>query len=277
MNKLVLDNFSKVRPIILILPIFILFDFVFILFILNCLKPTNYINIQKDYFYIINHFLGRFPNIIFNLTQLGDALVILSFFIILVIYVPKIWEAFISGSLISLLFSSIFKKIFAMPRPAAILDNSTFIIIGKTLNGNNSLPSGHSITIFTVLTIVFFGFMPQKLYKKILFLVLLLFIGVVIISTRVGVGAHFPLDVFSGAIVGFLCGILGILFCNNFKLWNWVSNIKYLPVFVFLFIIGIIAILNNITKNNLIIFYFAILSLSISIYYTISKYVQKKY
>ena len=79
MNKLVLDNFSKVRPIILILPIFILFDFVFILFILNCLKPTNYINIQKDYFYIINHFLGRFPNIIFNLTQLGDALVILSF------------------------------------------------------------------------------------------------------------------------------------------------------------------------------------------------------
>ncbi|MCT6716620.1 phosphatase PAP2 family protein, partial [Staphylococcus aureus] len=88
-----------------------------------------------------------------------------------------------------------------VPRPAAVFDNNSFTVIGKTLSGHNSLPSGHSITIFTILTVLLFSFMPKKLNYKIIWITTFTFAGLMIAFTRVGVGAHYPLDVIAGGIL----------------------------------------------------------------------------
>ena len=48
--------------------------------------------------------------------------------------------------------------------------------------------------------------------------------------TRVGVGAHYPLDVIAGAILGYLSGILGIFINQKYKTWTWISDKRYYPV-----------------------------------------------
>lgn len=88
------------------------------------------------------------------------------FWVFFVLYAPKMWEALLSGSLVSLVFCSLLKNIFAVPRPAAIFDNEGFTIIGRRLSGCTSLPSGHSITVFTVLTVLMFALMPKRLWYK---------------------------------------------------------------------------------------------------------------
>jgi membrane-associated phospholipid phosphatase len=207
-----------------------------------------------------------------NLTQLGDALIFLSFLGIFIVYAPKIWESLISGLLASLLFSSILKNIFAIPRPAAVFDNNSFVIVGKKLSGFNSCPSGHSITVFTVLTVLLFAFMSQKLKYKITGFALLVITGLTIAFTRVGVGAHYPIDVITGSIIGYISGLAGIFISRKYKIWDWVNNKKYYPIFILLLLACCFILINKIINENLIIFYLSFISLIISLYIIIDVY-----
>src|SRR5690606_4706012 len=102
-----------------------------------------------------------------------DALIFFPFLIIFLYYAPKIWQALLTSSIISLLISATFKAFFAVPRPAAIYDNNSLVIIGKRTIGLTSLPSGHSITAFMIITILLYAFMPKKISHKIAWSVLL--------------------------------------------------------------------------------------------------------
>ncbi|MBC7524261.1 MAG: phosphatase PAP2 family protein [Flavobacterium sp.] len=265
-NSVVISNYSKLKPTIFALPFFLLVGVVLFLYSQNSLNIANYTLVQKDLFFWINSHLGQYPTVIFNLTQLGDASILLSFLIILVIYVPKMWEALLSASLFSLVFSWFFKNLFLVPRPSELYDNTSFIIVGKTAVGFASLPSGHSITVFTTLTVILFAFMPQKIIVKIFWILALMTIGLLIAFTRVGVGAHHPLDVIIGWIIGCFSGLLGIFFSLKYKLWNWINYKKYYPFFLILIIAGAISLILKIIADNLIIYYVALFSLLISFY-----------
>jgi membrane-associated phospholipid phosphatase len=241
----------------------------------NALNVDGYVNIQKDLFYFLNTKLSPFPKIQCNITQFGDAHIGMSFLTILIIYAPKIWESLLTGSLVSLVLSGFFKNLFKMPRPAAILDHANFTIIGKTLNGCSSLPSGHSITTFTIITIIMFGFMPKNLIQKIEWCISLLILGLIIIVTRVAVGAHFPIDVLVGSILGFLSGLLGILINQKYTIWMWINQKKYYPFFILLFVSCIIVLISKIRLENLLIYYLSIISLSFSLYKVIKIYAKK--
>ncbi|MBB6499045.1 phosphatase PAP2 family protein [Pedobacter cryoconitis] len=275
MNTNVINNYSKLKLSLFFLPAFLLITIVLFLYKQDSLSVDKYIQIQKNCFYFLNSKLSQYPDTLFNLNQFGDEIIFLSFLSIFVVYAPKIWESLISASLVSLIFSSLLKKIFAVPRAAAVFDNHSFVILGKTLTGNNSLPSGHSITVFTILTVLLFGFMPKKLKYKILWSIFIVITGLIFAFARVGAGAHYPLDVIIGCIIGYISGLLGIFINEKYKIWTWINNKKYYPIFILFFLICCILLINKIMNENLIIFYLSIISLIVSLYKIINVYVKK--
>lgn len=275
MNLNVINNYSKLKPSLFSLPISLLIAIVLFLYNKDSLNTDKYIQIQKDSFFLINYNLGQFPDIIYNITQLGDASIILSFLSIFILYAPKIWESLISASLASLIFSTVLKNIFQVPRPAVVLDNNCFVIIGKTAVGYASLPSGHSITVFTTFTVLLFAFMPEKLSYKILWALFIIITGLIIAFTRVGVGAHYPLDVIIGSIIGYISGLIGIFVSRKYKFWAWVNNRKYYPIFILLIPACCVSLISQIIGKNLIIFYLALIGLIVPFYKIVYAVVKK--
>lgn len=274
-NSSVIENLNKVKVSLFYIPLFLLTAIFFYLYFAGALSVERYVEIQKDIFIDINSTLGQFPSLMLNLTQLGDALIFLSFLTLLIIYAPKFWESLISASIVSAILSKFLKVLFSVPRPAAILDNETFIIIGKKLVGHSSLPSGHSITTFTIITVLMYAFMPKKISSKVAWVILLIGLGFIIISTRVGVGAHFPLDVIIGGIIGYISGLIGIFISKNNKLWAWIGNPKYYPFFIILFMVCCVVLGTKIYKENLLIYYLSMISLIVSLYKIIYGYIKK--
>lgn len=275
MNYKAIENFSKLKSSLLIIPLAIILILIFFLYTKNALTTEGYIAVQKDLFYDLNAQLSPYSILENNLTQMGDALIVLSILSIFFIYLPKMWEALIASSLLSLIFSAILKKVFAVPRPAAVLDQESFHIIGKVLTGHNSLPSGHSITVFTVISVIFFVFMPKKWSGKLIWCFVMVLSGLILISSRIAVGAHFPLDTIFGGLIGIISGLLGIFFVRRYNLWNWISDKRFYPIFMVLFMGCGIVLIQKITKENLVIFYIAIICLVVSLYQMVKNYAKK--
>ena len=274
-NTKVVDNFSTLKSYLFFVPVFLLSTIFLFLYSQNTLSVAHYIAVQKDWFFYINAHYSQFPNTIYNLTQIGDALIFLSLLSVLLLKAPKLWEALLSASIVSAIFSNVFKNLFAVPRPAAYFNTKSFTIIGQTLTGHNSLPSGHSITVFTILTVLLFSFMPKKILSKILWTIFIISVGLLIVFTRVGLGAHFPLDVITGSCLGGISGLAGIFITRNYKAWSWIGNKKFFPVFIILFLVCGIIIINKIRLENLIIFYFSLINLIVSLYQITYAYIKK--
>lgn len=274
-NNAVTDNFSKLKFSLFLIPLLFLSAIFLFLFRNDALTAAKYSEIQKPFFLFINSKLSQFPDLIYNLTQMGDALIFLSFLTMLILYAPKVWEALLSALLVSAVFSNVLKNIFAIPRPAATFDNNSFVIIGQKLTGHNSLPSGHSVTVFTILTVLLFAFLPKKWDSKVLWSLFVISGGLLLAFTRVGVGAHYPLDVLSGSSIGIISGISGIFISRKYPIWSWINNKKYYPIFILLFIFCAVVIINKIIDTNLIIFYLTLISLIVSLYQLIYAYIKK--
>lgn len=274
-NNVIVQRFSELKFYILLVPILILFSIAFVLYSKNSLSVVGYVQIQKDWFYLINSKLSPYPTTIYNLTQIGDCLILLTLLTILIIYTPKLWEALISASLISAIFARVLKTFFLIPRPAQIFDESSFTIVGRRLIGHSSLPSGHSVTIFTILTVLLVAFMPKKPINKFLWISFILITGLSVAFTRTGVGAHHPLDVIVGCTVGSISGFLGIFISRKYKIWAWISNKKYYPIFIILFTACIIVVIAKISIDNLFIYYLSLTSLLFSLYKITHVYLKK--
>lgn len=277
LDTIVTNNFENTKVRLLIPSILLLLFIAFMLFLEKSFSVDGYVKIQENVFFYLNSKLSELPNLQYNLTQLGDALILFPLLSIFIIYAPKLWGAILTSGLISLVISFLLKKIFAVPRPAAMFDNDSFVIVGKTLSGNTSLPSGHSITIFTITTLLLFAFMPKETKTKIVWSIFIPLLGLGIAFSRVGVGAHYPLDVIIGSTIGYITALLGIFINNKVHWWTWINNKKYYPIFMVLFTICGIAILKKIVDTNLAIYYFSIVAIVSTLYLMIKVYVKKEY
>lgn len=275
LNSAVLEKYSQLRLSLFVLPFFLVLALVVFLYSQNALNVVHYVEIQKNYFYLINAKLSQYPILIYNLTQIGDALVFFAILSPFIIYTPKLWEALLSTALVALVLSRVLKDIFAVPRPAQIFDVKSFTIVGEKLIGFSSLPSGHSITIFSTLTILLFAFLPKKIFSRTMWGLAVMLLALLLSSTRVGVGAHHPFDVISGGIVGYISGLAGIFISLKFKIWNWINCTKYYPIFILLFLIGVVVLVIKIKVENLVVFYLALTSLLYSLYILIYVYIKK--
>lgn len=278
LNHKVTANLTNVKLSLLFLPTALLV--VVILFLLKerSFSVAGYIDVQKELFLYLNGTLAKNPVLQDNLTQLGDVAIFFPLITIFIIYAPKLWEALLTSAIISLIVSAALKKIFAVPRPAAVFDHDSFTIIGETLAGHTSLPSGHSIATFVVISTLLFAFAPlHNTFAKILWSIFLLTIGLFIASSRVGVGAHYPLDVVVGSTLGYMITVVGTVINNKTNWWAWIRNRKYLPIFMLLFVVLGGAIVKKIIDDNLFIYYLALFSLVITFYFMVRTYVEKKH
>lgn len=103
------------------------------------------------------------------------------------------------GGGIGFLISNLIKNILKIPRLNVATD--TFFIN----EGIYSFPSGHTTFFFTMATIMFFH---HKKVSAILFL-----LGAMVGYSRVVIGVHFPVDIFGGAMLGIIIGLI----LNNIK------------------------------------------------------------
>lgn len=99
------------------------------------------------------------------------------------------------------------KALAAAPRPAAVLPPEALHIIGDVLR-QGSFPSGHTVTAFTLAACwILTTRPPQRGMAAAVSLPLAFAIGL----SRVGVGAHWPLDVAVGALLGWLCAAVAVI------------------------------------------------------------------
>lgn len=275
MNEVVITNFNKINPRLFLFPFFIILILVLFFLMNDAFSVQGYVAIQKDWFYDLNHYFGKYEATAFNLTQLGDASIFLSFLILLVIYAPKFWESLLSALLVSAVLCKFLKELFSIPRPAEILNKDSFIIVGRTLDGFSSLPSGHTVTVFTILTVILFAFMPKKIIYKGIWIFLLLGFGYLIGLSRVAVGAHFPFDVFIGSLIGYCSGVLGILITSRYKIWNWFCFKKFTPLFIIAIIACCVSVSIKIYYEKSLVFYLVLISLFVALYKFIYVYIKK--
>ncbi|WP_027392804.1 phosphatase PAP2 family protein [Aquimarina latercula] len=277
LDKIVHSNFTKVRLTPLI-PISIFFILLLIYFSWSTNELSfieNYILIQKNVFFVINENLSHASGLQNNLTELGDILILFPFLSIFIIYAPKFWEKLIVSSILALLMSVFLKKVFAVPRPAAVFDNNDFTIVGNALCGSSSLPSGHSIATFVVISTVLFAFLPKQKSAKLIWSLSLILLGLLISFSRVAVGAHYPLDVVIGCLIGFSAAIIGIKISNTFSWLIWFENKNTFPVLFTITAIWGLLIVKKMLLKDLAIYNLSLLSLMISQYIIILPYVKK--
>lgn len=170
---------------------------------------------QQDitWFRAINHAARELPDIFwtgFSLFGNGWACFALAF--PLIIYAPRLLIAGVCSGIFTGIFSRIAKMIADTPRPAGLLEQSSFHIIENPLL-HSAMPSGHTMTAFGIVTAIYLT-MDIQLRKKYFFLfILAIMTGI----SRMAVGAHWPEDVLIGATLGVICGICGAFLASKFK------------------------------------------------------------
>lgn len=139
-----------------------------------------------------------------HLTELGNGSIVGILALGLTLKYPAIAKRFLFITLMAGILIAGFKQLFADPRPAGVLAQTDFHIIGDVLK-RYSFPSGHTTTAFAMAGFIMLTF--SSLSLRISVLVLAVLAGV----SRISVGAHWPEDVLAGAALGLIIAYVGCL------------------------------------------------------------------
>ncbi len=157
------------------------------------------------------------------ITSCGDSLFALALLLLVARRFPQIVWLALPSALIATLLSRGLKAAFNTMRPGAVLPAEAFNLSGP-LYLTHSFPSGHTVTAF-VAAGSFAWFLPRAWMRWCAFAVALL-VGL----SRVGVGAHWPLDVLGGMAVGTLSVLLGSLAARRWPQWGLSAPAHFLSV-----------------------------------------------
>jgi membrane-associated phospholipid phosphatase len=139
-----------------------------------------------------------------HLTELGNGSIVGILALGLTVKYPAIAKRFLFITLMAGILIAGFKQLFADPRPAGVLAQTDFHIIGDVLK-QYSFPSGHTTTSFAMAGFIMLTFASVPL--RIFVLLLAVLAGV----SRISVGAHWPEDILAGAVLGLLIAYVGCL------------------------------------------------------------------
>ncbi len=191
------------------------------------MNPSQYASKQTSLFLSINHLLANAGNLFWqNITALGDGLLLFPLLSFLILKNIRAWAAFFGAIPMSTFLSHAAKAFFAMPRPAAIIEHDHINIIGHALTGATSLPSGHTITIFTTISILIWLLLKGEIKVKypMLWSISLLAIAILVALSRIAVGAHWPFDLVLGAMFGSVGGLSGLILTYKYTAWwHWMT------------------------------------------------------
>ena len=171
-----------------------------------------------------NGALAQIPSDVWSIvTLLGDAAVILALLSWLLFSKPHFWAAMLASVPAGAMISVSAKQWASASRPAAVLDSTTFNVIGPLLQ-YNSFQSGHSISAFAVFVAVlvtYYSARPRQRWRDIAIILGSLLTSVAVAVSRVAVGAHWPLDIAAGAAFGWLAGLSGAALALRVDWWSW--------------------------------------------------------
>lgn len=144
-----------------------------------------------------------------SLTTLGDGRIQLALMLPFCLRYPRVFWALFLGSIMAALISRGFKFWVPLPRPAAVLDASQITIIGARLTAH-SFPSGHTVSAFSFIVawVALLGW--WRALPIVAFAALAGF-------SRIAVGAHWPVDVLAGALIGIAGGWAGLRLSRHFR------------------------------------------------------------
>jgi len=143
-----------------------------------------------------------------GLSLLGNAWGVLAVTSPLLVLAPRLLWAWLCAVPFGVLFARLGKGLLDSPRPAAVVDNSLFRLVGEKLE-IASMPSGHTLTAFAVASSVYFALDARRRGRFVWLWLLAAAVGL----SRIAVGAHWPGDVAVGACLGVLAGGLGHRVC----------------------------------------------------------------
>lgn len=275
------DTWSNKQIIILISfpSIILLFSTIFFIILNNSPDRSSYWVNQISLFININQYLSSLSYFWINITQLGDALIFFPLVSFLIIWRPQAWASMFAAIPVATFLSIGGKYLAAIPRPAAVLDHRLFNIIGDTLTAHNSLPSGHTLTAFAIITAIM-GSLLLLPFKKIhyLYLLLGLCLASIIALSRIAVGAHWPFDTIIGALFGYIAGLTGVILTQRYKYWwIWLYKPKYYFIFGLILMVWSISLISlNTTGYNLPIIWLSSLSAFIVSIYLLIKFLLNK-
>uniref|UniRef100_Q47A52 Phosphoesterase, PA-phosphatase related protein n=1 Tax=Dechloromonas aromatica (strain RCB) TaxID=159087 RepID=Q47A52_DECAR len=142
-----------------------------------------------------------------SLTTLGDARVQLALMLPFCLRYPRVFWALFLGALLAGAISRGFKTAVPLPRPAAVLDAAQINVIGAKLTAH-SFPSGHTVSAFSFV-VPWLALLGWRAAPIVLIAALAGF-------SRIAVGAHWPVDVLAGAMIGLAGSWLGLRLSRRF-------------------------------------------------------------
>jgi len=164
------------------------------------------------FFNHLSHYTG--PDLWANLTSLGEGLIVLSLAGLVAIRWPAAAWSILIGGIIGTLIVHGIKEAIGASRPALVLPPDALTIIGPRLTVV-SFPSGHTATITAFATILFLH--ARHAWLTALLLLLVLLVGI----SRMAVGAHWPIDVLAGWLVGMVIAVISFVLAER-----WTFGLK---------------------------------------------------
>lgn len=154
-------------------------------------------------FLTLNGWAARTPPMLWEwLTALGDTMTALCVVLMLARRRPDIVLAAMIAALVATLSTHLVKDLLALPRPLATLGDAVNVIGVKLRQG--SFPSGHTATAFTLAAVLGAYLRAKRMLAG------LILAATLIGASRVAVGAHWPLDLLGGALMGWCSGLAGV-------------------------------------------------------------------
>ena len=143
-----------------------------------------------------------------SLTILGDPVIVLCLVLSTYALIPQVTLAILPALVIGGSTVMSLKWLLAVVRPPGVLQD--IIIIGQP-PVSGAFPSGHSTGAFALATLLIL-LTPGKHLKFMMFS-----LASIVAVSRVVVGAHWPLDVSGGIVLGWVSAILGLHISKSWK------------------------------------------------------------
>ncbi|MBL0356189.1 MAG: phosphatase PAP2 family protein [Chitinophagaceae bacterium] len=165
-------------------------------------------------FLLLNNYHFKTSDYLFiGYTNFGDGIfsVLISLFYFFVLKKRKLGLILLIAYSFTGILAQVIKPIIESPRPVTYFypKHFSFFIDDIINKGNNSFPSGHTVSAFALATVL--ALYAVNKWQQLLLLALAVMVG----FSRIYLSQHFLTDVLAGSLLGIVGAVLCVYWCRN--------------------------------------------------------------